>query len=236
MKKLFLIVLLIGINLLHAQTKPAQPVKTVNPPVILKTQMDTISYILGESAGYNLVQQGFGDIKLNMSVYNRGLTDITGKKKPLLDDNTANAAINSFYMKMQEQKSKASIETGRRFLAANKQRPTVKTTASGLQYEILQEGTGEKMTPLDTFVCHYRGTLIDGKEFDASYNRGTPLKMALTDVIQGWKEGLVLMPVGTKFKLYIPYELGYGIMGQGQIPGGAVLIFDMELIGFVRKQ
>lgn len=139
-------------------------------------------------------------------------------------------------MKMQEQKSKAAIETGRRFLAANKQRPTVKTTASGLQYEILQEGTGEKLTPVDTFICHYRGTLIDGKEFDASYNRGTPLKMALTDVIEGWKEGLLLMPVGTKFKLYIPYELGYGVMGQGQIPGGAALIFDMELMGLVRKQ
>lgn len=238
MKKLFLfLTLLTSVSLLQAQTtKPAaKPVAAKPAPPVLKTTLDSISYILGESAGYNLNQQGFGTIKLNMALYNRGLTDITGKKQPLLDDGTANATINAYYMKLQQEKSKSAIQEGEQFLAKNKLRPEVKTTASGLQYEILRQGTGEKLTALDTFVCHYRGTLINGTEFDASYNRGQPLTMPANQVIQGWTEGLQLMPVGSKYKFYIPYQLGYGTMGQGTIPGGAVLIFEVELLDFKKK-
>ncbi|MEQ1678950.1 MAG: FKBP-type peptidyl-prolyl cis-trans isomerase, partial [Chitinophagaceae bacterium] len=108
--------------------------------------------------------------------------------------------------------------------------------ASGLQYEVITEGTGIKPTMADTFVCHYRGTLLNGTEFDASYNRGQPLTMALTDVVNGWKEGLQLMPVGSKFKLYIPHTLGYGASDYGPIPGGSVLVFDMELLDVKKKQ
>lgn len=233
MKRLLLfLTLLTSVSLVQAQTgKPA-----TNPPLtrpaapVLKTTMDSISYILGESAGYNLSQQGFANLKLNMALYNRGLTDITGKKKPLLDDGLANSTINNFYAKLQQEKSKSVIVEGEQFLAKNKLRPEVKTTASGLQYEVLRQGTGERMTALDTFVCHYRGTLINGTEFDASYNRGQPLTMPANQVIQGWTEALQLMPIGSKYKIYIPYQLGYGTMGQGQIPGGAVLIFEMELL------
>lgn len=93
------------------------------------------------------------------------------------------------------------------------------------------------MSAIDTFVCHYRGTLIDGTEFDAlSYNRGQPLTMPANQVINGWTEGLQLMPVGSKYKFYIPYQLGYGTMGQGQIPGGAALIFEVELLDFKKNQ
>lgn len=237
MKKIILFATLcISFTLLYAQ--PGKPVaKPVAKPAgpILKTTLDSLSYILGESAAYNLSQQGFGELKLSMPLYTRAMNDILGKKKPLLDDNTANAMINRYFMKMQEQKSKGPIEAGEKFLAKNKLRPEVKTTPSGLQYEIVTLGTGERMSAIDTFVCNYRGTLIDGKEFDASYNRGQPLTMSLTDVIDGWKEGLPLMPVGTKFKLFIPYQLGYRIMGQGQIPGGAALIFEMELLDFKKK-
>lgn len=220
-------------SLLYAQ--PGKPPVAKPAAPILKTTLDSVSYILGESSAYNLKQQGFGEIKMNMSLFQRGMSDILGKKKPLLDDATANAMINRYFFKMQEEKSKGVIEAGQKFLAQNKLRPGVKTTASGLQYEILTPGSGERMSAIDTFVCNYRGTLIDGTEFDASANRGTPLVMSLTNVIDGWKEALPMMPVGTKFKIFVPYQMGYGTMGQGQIPGGAALIFEMELLDFKRK-
>lgn len=238
MKKVFLFLTLL-ITMLQVQAQKNPPAKPVAPkpaPPVLKTTLDSISYILGESAGYNLSQQGFGSIKLNMALFNRGMGDIINKKKPLLDDNTANATINNYYMKMQQEKSKSTIVEGEQFLAKNKLRPEVKTTASGLQYEILKQGTGERMAATDTFVCHYRGTLINGTEFDASYNRGQPLTMPANQVIAGWTEALQLMPVGSKYKIYIPYQLGYGTMGQGQIPGGAVLIFEMELLDFKKRK
>ena len=131
-------------------------------------------------------------------------------------------------VKMQEEKIKPRIEEGRKFLAQNKLKPGVKTTASGLQYEVITEGQGIKPTAVDTFVAHYRGTLLDGTEFDASYNRGQPLQLGVSQVIRGWTEGLQLMPVGSKYKFWIPYEIAYGVMGQGQIPGGAMLIFEVE--------
>ncbi|HLG41431.1 MAG TPA: FKBP-type peptidyl-prolyl cis-trans isomerase, partial [Chitinophagaceae bacterium] len=123
------------------------------------------------------------------------------------------------------------IDAGNAFLENNKKRPGVKVTASGLQYEVITEGTGIKPAKADTFVCHYRGTLIDGTEFDASYNRGQPLIYPVTAVIPGWTEGLQLMPAGSKYKFYIPYKLGYGVFGSPPaIPGGAALIFEVELL------
>jgi len=236
MKKIVVSVLLIAVSLAVFGQKPPAPKPAPKPaPPVLKTTLDTISYILGESAGYNLSQQGFGTIKLNMSLFNRGMADIMGKKTPLIDDGTANNTINRYYMQMQQEKSKTEIEAGEKFLAKNKTRPEVKTTESGLQYEILRNADGPHLTAVDTFVCHYRGTLLNGTEFDASYNRGQPLVMAANQVIRGWTEGLQLMPVGSKFKFYIPYQLGYGVMGQGQIPGGAMLIFEVELLDIKKK-
>jgi len=145
--------------------------------------------------------------------------------------------MGSFMEKKQTEKIKPTIEEGRKFLAQNKLKPGVKTTASGLQYEIITEGTGIKPTAVDTFVAHYRGTLLNGTEFDASYNRGQPLTLGLGQVVRGWTEGLQLMPVGSKFKFYIPYELGYGAMGNGPaIPGGSMLIFELELLDLKKKR
>jgi FKBP-type peptidyl-prolyl cis-trans isomerase len=229
MKKIIVFVVWLGtigsLNLKAQVTKPApQPVN------ILKTKNDSISYILGEVAAYGLIRQGLGEIKFNSVPFQRALNDVLGKKKILMPDSVANALLTNYMLNM-------NINEGKAFLAKNKLKPGVKTTASGLQYEVINEGTGIKPTAVDTFVVNYRGTLLNGTEFDASANRGEPLTMAIKDVVPGWIEGLQLMSVGSKYKFWIPYNLGYGERGSGQtIPGGAMLIFDLELIDVKKKQ
>ena len=122
------------------------------------------------------------------------------------------------------------------FLAANKKRPEVITTASGLQYEVLRPGAGEQPTAVDTVTCHYNGTFLDGKGFDNSYERGQPISFPLTGVIRGWTEGLQLMRTGAKYKFYIPYSLGYGENDYMSIPGGSLLIFEVELLDIKKKK
>ncbi len=242
-KTILSVLLLAGAGALNAQpnkpvTKPVTKpvVKPVTPVNILKTTNDSVSYVLGEVAAFNLVQQGLGEIKINTTAFMRAINDILGKKQTLLDDVTANALLNNYMVKLQQEKVKPAIEEGKKFLAQNKLKSGVKTTASGLQYEVITEGQGAKPTAIDTFVCHYRGTLLNGTEFDASFNRNQPLSMALSQVIPGWTEGLQLMAIGSKYKFWIPYNLGYGVMGQGQIPGGALLIFEMELLDIKKRQ
>ena len=138
--------------------------------------------------------------------------------------------------KMKEEKAAANLKAGEDFLEQNKVRPEVKTTASGLQYEVLTEGTGEKPGPRSTVTCHYHGTLTDGTVFDSSVQRGQPASFPLNMVISGWTEALQSMPVGSKWKLYIPSNIGYGDNGAGQdIPGGATLIFEVELLSIKGK-
>lgn len=242
MKKLVLSVLsLATFTIMYAQptkpvTKPVSKPVTTTPTLILKTTADSVSYVLGEVAAYGLTQQGLGEIKINNTPFLQALNDILGKKKTLLDDATANALLSNYMSKIQAEKCKPNIDQGAKFLAQNKLKPGIKTTASGLQYEVITEGQGIKPAAVDTFVAHYRGTLLDGTEFDASYNRGQPLTLGVSQVIRGWTEGLQLMPVGSKYKFYIPYDLGYGVNGQGQIPGGAMLIFEVELLDVKKKQ
>ena len=131
-------------------------------------------------------------------------------------------------------KSQGAIDEGEKFLAENKKRDGVKATPSGLQYEVLKLGTGPKPSDTSTVKVHYEGFLINGKKFDSSRDRGEPISFALNQVIKGWTEGVQLMPVGSRFKFYIPYTLGYGEQGAGgSIPGGSALIFDVELIDIV---
>ena len=242
MKKFILsVMMLAGTGILNAQvTKPVNkpvPKATSQPVNILKTTLDSVSYVLGEVAAYNLSQQGLGDVKINNSAFMRAVNDILGKKKTLLDDVTANTLLNNYMTKLQAEKVKPAIDEGQKFLAQNKLKDSVKTTASGLQYKVIKEGAGIKPTAVDTFVCNYRGTLINGTEFDASANRGAPLVMAVNQVIPGWTEGLQLMPVGSKYKFWIPYNIGYGVMGNGpKIPGGSMLIFEVELLDVKKKQ
>lgn len=244
-KTIVSVVLLATVAAVNAQkttpvTKPATKpaTKPVTQPVMtLKTNADSVSYVLGEVAAFAMIEKGLGDAKVtNNAAFMKAMADVLGKKKTLVDDVSANACLNNYMVKIQEEKIKPAIEEGRKFLAQNKLKPGIKTTASGLQYEVITEAQGIKPTALDTFVAHYRGTLLDGTEFDASYNRGQPLTLGVSQVIRGWTEGLQLMSIGSKYKFWIPYELAYGTMGQGQIPGGAMLIFEVELLDVKKKQ
>jgi len=124
---------------------------------------------------------------------------------------------------------KKNLEEGTKFLAENKKKPNVKTTESGLQYQILRQGNGPKPGATDIVLAHYVGTFLDGKKFDSSYDRGQPAEFALNGVIPGWTEGLQLMSKGSKFKFWVPAELGYGAEGQGNMPPNATLVFEVEL-------
>jgi FKBP-type peptidyl-prolyl cis-trans isomerase len=132
--------------------------------------------------------------------------------------------------KAQAGKVQPAIKAGDEFMAKNKKRSEVKTTASGLQYEVITAGNGPKPVATDTVVVHYKGTLLDGTEFDNSYTRGEPATFPLNRVIPGWTEGVALMNVGSKYKLYIPHTLAYGVNDNGPIPGGSLLVFEVELI------
>lgn len=219
-------------------TTAKTPVKPAAKPAqstpVFKTLEDSAAYAMGMGAASFYKQQGI--TKINMTLFNAGINDVLNGKAPKFDGEAANMCMNKYITNLYEAKSKPNIETGRAFLAKNKTKPGVTTTASGLQYEVITQGTGIKPTAQDTFVVHYRGTLLDGTEFDASYNRGQPLTMPLNQVIRGWTEGLQLMPAGSKYKFYIPYDLAYGSNDQGQIPGGSTLIFEVELLEVKKAQ
>lgn len=228
------LIAVVSINAQPGQTKPAAKPTVKSSLPVLKTMNDSASYAVGVSVANFYKQQGVK--KLNTVLVSKAINDVLGNKKPLLDDNAANACMNNYMTRLQQEKSKTAIEAGEKFLAQNKQRPEVKTTASSLQYEILKEGTGEKPNANDSVTCHYRGTFIDGKGFDNSYDRGQPITFALGGVIPGWTEGLQLMTVGSKYKFYIPYTLGYGAFDYMSIPGGSMLIFEVELLEVRKKQ
>jgi len=190
----------------------------------LKNLTDSASYALGMSVANFYKQQGFKN--LNTALIAKAITDVQSDKQPLLAVDVANEAIMFFV----NPSLRNTIEDGKKFLAANKAKPNVKTTPSGLQYEVLKQGNGQKPGITDTVEVNYVGTLLNGTEFDNSFKRGQPISFALNGVIKGWTEGLQLMPVGSKYKFYIPYELGYGMNGNGPIPGGATLVFEVELL------
>src|SRR5688500_16529512 len=171
----------------------------------------------------------------NTAIIAKAINDVMGNKQALMNDFDANTAMMRYINQAQEQKSKPNIAAGEKFLASNKSRPGIRTTASGLQYEVITEGTGPKPTAEDSVTVHYRGTLLDGTEFDNSYKRGEPITFALGGVIRGWTEALQLMPAGSKYKLYIPQQLAYGTNEVGQIPAGSLLVFEVELLKVAGK-
>jgi FKBP-type peptidyl-prolyl cis-trans isomerase FklB len=159
-----------------------------------------------------------------------------GKKSLLLSDEEANSCMMKLIGQQSASKAKPVIAAGEKFLAANKTKAGVKTTESGLQYEIIRQGTGPKPGISDTVEVNYAGTLIDGTEFDNSYKRGQSISFPVGGVIRGWTEALQLMPAGSKYKLYIPYQLAYGTNEAGSIPAGSTLIFEVELLKVLGKQ
>jgi FKBP-type peptidyl-prolyl cis-trans isomerase FklB len=232
-KSLLAAVLFCGITA-TAQKKVTPVKKTVTSAPVLKNVIDSASYAIGVSVASFYKQQGMK--QLNAALVSRAITDILGGKKPLLDDMQANTVMMRYINQASETKAKPNIAAGQKFLGQNKTKPGVKTTASGLQYEVVVAGTGPRPTPSDSVTCHYAGTLIDGTEVDNSYKRGEPVTFAVGGVIKGWTEALQLMNVGSKYKLYIPQELAYGTHETGSIPAGSVLLFEIELLAIPTRK
>jgi FKBP-type peptidyl-prolyl cis-trans isomerase FklB len=239
MKKVFLFIqsMFLIAAICTAQTaKPtptAKPGKPAAPKPLLKTLKDSASYAMGIFIVNVYMQQGITDI--NSAMVARAIDDLQKKRPRLLEDNQANNAVLTYLNQLQQKKSKPNIEAGEKFLAANKTRPGVVTTRSGLQYEVITQGTGLLPAAGDTVVCNYIGSFINGNEFENSYKTGQPATFAVTGVVSGWTEALLMMPAGSKWKLYIPYQLGYGAADYYLIPGGSALIFELELIAIKNK-
>ena len=198
--------------------------------VNLITELDSVSYSLGVNIGGNLKKSSFEDI--NLYNFEAGIKDVLEKEvEPKISDNQAQAIINSYFSKKQQKESESVIEEGVNYLRENAKRKGVTTLPSGLQYEVINYGTGPKPTIEDNVTTHYHGTLIDGTVFDSSVDRGEPASFPVAGVIKGWTEALQLMAVGSKWKLYVPYDLAYGERGAGpQIGPYSTLIFEVELI------
>ena len=191
--------------------------------------MYKFSYGLGMNIGQNLASMGVST--LEFADFVKGMQDVLSGKQTEITVVEAQNAINDFFNKLTEEKYGKTKESGIAFLEENKKRQGVVTLPSGLQYEIINAGLGKKPTAADRVQCHYEGTLIDGTVFDSSIKRGQPAVFGVSQVIAGWVEALQLMGEGSKWRLYIPYDLAYGANGAGEmIPPYSALIFDVELI------
>jgi FKBP-type peptidyl-prolyl cis-trans isomerase FkpA len=202
----------------------------------LPTEKDKVSYMIGMQMGKSLEQV---KDEVDVDVIAKAIKSSLAGEKMLMDEKQAQQIAEGFGQKMQAKQiakmmadAKQNLTDGQKFLAENAKKPGVKSTASGLQYQVITEGTGPKPKDSDVVRVHYKGTLLDGKTFDSSYDRGQPATFPLTGVIPGWREGLALMPVGSKYKLWIPSSLGYGESGTqgGPIGPNATLAFEVELL------
>lgn len=225
---LALTLLLIGVGALTA----------AEPPRLITSQ-DSAAYALGVANGVgfgqNLAQMPGEPI--NKELLLAGFTAALLEQPTVMTNEEAQAFLSTYFQQLQEQMIQETKERNEAFLKSNGQRPEVRTTESGLQYEILSEGKGPRPTVEDTVLVHYTGTLIDGTKFDSSVDRGEPAKFGLLQVIPGWTEGLCLLPQGSKAKLYIPARLAYGERGAGNmIPPHATLIFEIELLEVIKGE
>ena len=205
-----------------------------------KDQTEKYSYALGLSVGGNLKRQS---VDLNLAAFDQGVKDGVGGGNPLLTDEEVKATMMQFQNDMRlrrEEKARMAAtknkEEGEAFLEANKTKPGVVVLPSGLQYKILTPGAGPKPTAADTVICNYRGTLINGTEFDSSYKNGGPATFPVNRVIKGWTEALQLMAVGSKWQLFVPANLAYGDRSAGpDIGPNSMLIFEVELVSIQGK-
>jgi FKBP-type peptidyl-prolyl cis-trans isomerase FklB len=213
------------------------PHKTTTPtsaaPVTLKNENDSISYAIGVSLANFYKQQNISNI--NTAILVKAVKDVEANK-PVLSEQQCQSTLMTYVQKQQSEKALGNKKVGQDFLIANAKKPGVVTLPSGLQYQIITEGTGPKPKLTDMVRVHYHGTLIDGRVFDSSVDRGQPIELNVNGVIPGWTEALQLMPVGSKWKLFIPSNLGYGDRQAGQlIAPGSTLIFDVQLLDIVNQ-
>jgi len=208
----------------------------------LETDKQKASYAIGMNMGKNLAHDG---VDIDADAFLQGLKDVRSGGNTLLTEDEAHAALAKLQSEvtakqeqMRNQEAAEAKQAGEQFLTANRSKEGVVELPSGLQYKILQQGSGPKPTADDTVVCNYRGTLVNGKEFDSSYSRGKPASFPVNRVIKGWTEALQLMAVGSKWQLFIPSQLAYGESGagDGDVPPNSTLVFEVELISIAPKQ
>ncbi len=194
--------------------------------------MEKVSYALGMSVANNIKASGIQE--LNVEEFVKGFTAEVKGEGTNITPKEAQEALNEYFSKLESERAELLKGAGEAFLAENAKKEGVVTLPSGLQYKVITEGNGKIPTASDSVECHYEGTLVDGTKFDSSYDRGETATFGVTQVIPGWVEALQLMPEGSRWQLYIPYNLAYGERGAGQaIPPYAALIFDIELIKVV---
>ncbi len=203
----------------------------VKPAVSLETELEKISYIIGTQIAGNLKK---GEIEVNVDMLAQGIKDVLAGKKLALNQAEMNAVYGPWQQRKRQEQAAKQAAKGTAYLAANKAKEGVIVLPSGLQYKVIKEGTGNTPVATDRVKTHYRGTLIDGKEFDSSYKRGKPAEFPVTGVIKGWIEALQLMKEGGKWELYIPANLAYGSRPRPNIPANSTLIFEIELIEIVK--
>ncbi|HBN43684.1 FKBP-type peptidyl-prolyl cis-trans isomerase [Parabacteroides sp. ASD2025] len=195
--------------------------------------MDKISYALGLSIGNNFQNSGINNLQVEDFV--KGLNDVLSGAQPEIGYDEAKQVINDYFMNLQKERLELNKKAGEEFLNINKGKAGVVTLPSGLQYQVLKQGEGVKPTASDKVKCHYHGTLINGTVFDSSVERGEPAVFGVSQVIPGWVEALQLMPVGSKWRLFIPSNLAYGEHGAGDaIEPNSALVFDVELLDIVK--
>lgn len=196
----------------------------------LENSLDSVSYSLGADVGNSLKSGNCEEI--NYSAFVKGMDDILKGKETLLKEEIIKETITRYFTDLRNKTILKNLKDGELFLEENKKREGVVTTESGLQYEVITEGTGKSPSENSIVLAHYKGTLIDGTVFDSSYDRNQPLEIALNGVIKGWTEGLQLMKEGAKYKFFIPTHLGYGmnVRPGGKIEPNMAIIFEVELI------
>jgi FKBP-type peptidyl-prolyl cis-trans isomerase FklB len=230
---------LLGLSVYAAQQgskgKPGVPPSAgevaIPKAALLKTEVDKVSYVIGTQLGQNFKRQG---IQVNVESLTWGLKDALAGKKLALSQDEMRQVMTSFQQRVMAEQGAKNLAEGKAFLEANKAKEGVKVLPSGLQYKVIEQGTGKSPTANDKVRTHYRGTLINGTEFDSSYKRNKPAEFAVSGVIEGWTEALQLMKEGGKWELYIPANLAYGARARPNIPPNSTLIFEVELLAVIK--
>jgi FKBP-type peptidyl-prolyl cis-trans isomerase FklB len=217
------------------QSKPSGKSADQGKPAsgTLKNRADSVGYALGNNLGEFLKAQGITELSgnVNTDMIIKALKDATSNQTPVMSREQCSNTLQMFVSNKRYESIKKNKVEGEKFLAENKKKPGIVTLPSGLQYQVIKMGTGPKPTPSDRVQVHYHGTLINGTVFDSSVERNEPMTHSASGFIRGWNEALLLMPTGSKWKLFIPADLAYGDQGAGgDIPPGSALIFDIELL------